>query len=48
MLEKRQKQLIMTPVGTIGWIAYRLSPAMVERAVLWAQERQLGIFKRFS
>lgn len=48
MLEKRQKQLIMTPVGTIGWIVYRLSPAMVERAVLWAQERRLGIFKRFS
>ena len=48
MLEKRQKQIIMTRVGTIGSIVYRLSPAMVERAVLLAQKSQLGIFKRFS
>ncbi|UCC61274.1 MAG: SDR family oxidoreductase [Dehalococcoidia bacterium] len=48
MLEKRQKQLIMTRVGTIGWICYRLSPALVECAVLLAQKRHLGIFKRFS
>ena len=48
MLEQRKKQLIMTPAGKAGWLVYRLSPALVEKAVLWAQASKLGIFKRFS
>ncbi len=48
LLEKRKKQLIMTPIGTLGWLIYRLSPAIVENAVLFAQSSNLGIFKRFS
>jgi len=48
MIEKRRKQLIMTPAGKIGWIIYRLSPTIVEKAVLWVQSSQLGVFKRFS
>ncbi len=48
MIEKRKRQLIMTPAGKIGWLMYRLSPTIVEKAVLWAQSSQWGIFKRFS
>jgi hypothetical protein len=48
MLTKRKKQLIMTPIGTLGWLVYRLSPGLVERAVLWARASDLGIYRRFS
>ncbi len=48
MLEKQKKQLIMTPVGTLGWLIYRLSPAIVEKAILLAKSSQIGIYKRFS
>ena len=48
MIEKRKRQLIMTPAGSIGWIVYRLSPAIIEKAVLMAQSGQWGIYKRFS
>ncbi len=48
MLQKRTRQLIMTPIGTLGWLIYRLSPAMVEKAILWAQSSQWAVFKRFS
>lgn len=48
MLEKREKQLIMTPIGVLGWLIYRLSPTVVEKAILWAQSSQWGIFKKFS
>lgn len=48
MLQKRKKQLIMTPAGNIGWLIYRLSPTIVEKAVLWAQSSQWGIYKKFS
>ena len=48
MLLKRKKQLIMTPIGTLGWLIYRLSPSIIEKAVLFAQSGKLSIFKRFS
>ncbi len=48
LLRKRKRQLIMTPAGVAGWLAYRLSPAFVERAILRAQAAQWGVFKRFS
>lgn len=48
MLEKRKSRLIMTPIGHVGWLIYRLSPGLVERVILWAQSSQWGIFKRFS
>jgi len=48
MIEKRRKQLIMTAPGVIGWMAYKLSPAVVEKIVLWAQSGGWGLFKRFS
>ncbi len=48
MLEKRKRRLIMTPAGKIGWAVNRLSPTIVERAVLWAQSSQMKMFKKFS
>jgi len=48
MIDRRRKQLIMTPVGNLGYWLYRLSPTVVERAILTAQSSQWGVFKRFS
>lgn len=48
MLEKRRRRLVMTPIGKFGWIAYRISPWLVERAILLAQSGKLGIYDRFS
>jgi len=48
LIEKRKKQIIMTPAGVAGALVYRLSPRFLERAVLFAQSSQLKIFKRFS
>jgi len=48
MLRKRKRQLIMTPAGILGWLAYRLSPGFVERMILKAQASQWGVFRRFS
>lgn len=48
MIEKRRKQLIMTPVGILGSIAYRISPSFVEKIILKAQSSELGIFKEFA
>lgn len=48
MLEKRKRRIIMTPAGKIGWLANRLSPSIVEKAVLWAQASQTKTFKKFS
>jgi len=48
LIKKRKRQIVMTPVGVLGWLVYRLSPGFVERMVLWAQSSSWGIFKRFS
>jgi dihydroflavonol-4-reductase len=48
MISHRRRRLIMTPVGHLGWIIYRISPGLVEKAILTAQSSRLGIFKRFS
>lgn len=48
LIAHRRRELVMTPIGTLGGLAYRLSPELVERAILWAKTSQLGIFKRFS
>jgi NAD(P)-dependent dehydrogenase (short-subunit alcohol dehydrogenase family) len=48
MLKKRRKHLIMTPIGNLGWLAYRFSPGLVERAVLWAQASKFSLYRRFS
>ena len=48
MIEKRKRKLIMTPIGNVGALIHRLSPGLVETAVLKAQSSQWKIFKRFS
>ena len=48
LMERRKRQIVMTPAGTLGWLIYRLSPGIVERAVLFAQSSSLGVFQKFS
>ncbi len=48
MIEKRKRQLVMTPIGVLGWWFHRLFPGLVERAILFAQSRKLSIYQRFS
>ncbi len=48
LIEKRKRELIMTPIGKLGGLAYRLFPGLVERAILFAQSRNLSIYRRFS
>ena len=48
LIEKRKRRLIMTPIGNLGALVHRLSPGLVEMAVLKAQSSQWKIFKRFS
>lgn len=48
MVRKRKRKIIMTAVGKLGYFCYRLSPTLVEKAILWAQSSNLKIFKEFS
>ncbi len=48
MIEKRKRRTIFTASGVAGWLAYRMSPALVEGAILKAQSSQLGLYKKFS
>ncbi len=48
LIEKRKAKVVMTPIGKIGAVVSRLFPGFVERAVLFAQSRNLGIYQRFS
>jgi len=48
LIEKRKKQIIMTPAGTLGWIAHRLSPGLMENLILRAQAGRWAVFRRFS
>lgn len=48
LIEQRRRQIIMTPVGHLGSIAHRLSPAFVEWAILRAQASQWKVFQQFS
>jgi len=48
LIERRRRQVIMTPVGRLGGVVYRLSPAFVEWAILKAQASQWKMFQQFS
>lgn len=48
LLEKRKRDLVMTPVGKLGAYVYRFFPSFIEHAVLFAQAHNLGVYKRFS
>lgn len=48
LMAKRKRTIVMTPVGKLGAGIYRLSPAFVEKAMVWAMTSRWGIYKRFS
>ena len=48
LMAKRKRSLVMTPVGKLGAGIYRLSPTVIEKAVTWAMNSRLGIYKKFS
>lgn len=48
MIQKRNNRLIMTPAGTLGYLAHRLSPDAVEAAIRLAKDGDWGIYRRFS
>ncbi|MFH2006180.1 MAG: SDR family NAD(P)-dependent oxidoreductase [bacterium] len=48
LIEQRRKQLIMTPIGGVGYLAHRFAPRFVEWAILKAQASQWKVFQQFS
>lgn len=48
MIERRKREIVMTPVGVLGWVAYRISPSLVEKAVITAKTQEWKIYKKFS
>lgn len=48
LIERRKREIIMTPIGRLGGVVHRLSPAFVEWAILRAQASQWKVFKQFS
>jgi NAD(P)-dependent dehydrogenase (short-subunit alcohol dehydrogenase family) len=48
MMEKRRNRLIMTPAGTLGYLAHRLSPDAVETTIRLAKDGDWGIYRRFA
>jgi len=48
MIEKRKKHIVLTRAGWAGYLAYRLSPRLLERAVLMAQSSGMGAYRKFS
>lgn len=48
MITKRKRKVVLTPIGKLGAIAYRISPTLVEKAILKAQGSSWRIFKNFS
>jgi NAD(P)-dependent dehydrogenase (short-subunit alcohol dehydrogenase family) len=45
---RRRRQTVLTPIGKLGQLAFRLSPAMVEWAIGRAQASRWKVFKAFS
>ena len=48
LIERRQRRVVLTPIGKVGQMAYRLSPRVVEWAISRAQASQWRVFKSFS
>lgn len=48
MIQKRRRNIIMTPAGNLGAVIHRISPGILERSILKAQASQWKIFKQFS
>ena len=48
LIEQRRRQIIMTPIGGLGYLAHRFAPGLVEWAILKAQASQWKMFQQFS
>ena len=48
LIEKRKRNIVMTPAGHIGAYLHRISPSLVEKAILTASTSQWAVFKRFN
>lgn len=48
LIANRKRQIIMTPAGLAGAAVYRLSPTLLERAVIFAKSSDFFLFRRFS
>ena len=48
VVERRRRRAVLTPIGKVGQMAYRVSPALVEWAIGRAQASQWAVFKSFS
>lgn len=48
MIDRRRRQIVLTPVGKLGAAAYRISPRLVERAVGAAQASDHRLFRSFA
>lgn len=48
LIERRKSKIIMTPVGQLGSVVHRMSPAFVEWAILRAQASEWKMFQQFS
>jgi dihydroflavonol-4-reductase len=48
MLDRRRRQVVLTPVGKLGAAAHRLSPLLVERVVAHAEASDARAFRSFA
>lgn len=48
MIQRRKNRIVLTPVGKLGNLAYRMSPRFVHWAIRWAQTSNLKAFRDFS
>lgn len=46
MIKKRKRQLVTTSLGKLCNVARRLSPIFLEKTILWAQKKQLGLYRQ--
>jgi len=48
MLRKRKRQLVLTPAAKLAVFAEWLFPCIFERLIVFGQQRQMNIYKRFT
>ena len=48
MIDRRRRQVVLTPIGRVGELAHRLSPTLVEKAITKAQASDAAIFRDFA
>ncbi|MDP8222068.1 MAG: SDR family oxidoreductase [Candidatus Lernaella stagnicola] len=48
VIEQRRREAILTGFGKVGSWAHRLSPSLVEKAIRFAKQKNLGLYRDFS